>query len=66
MEAETKKRSCVVCDSETDGWICRRDWNALPIDMRRRWWVETSYGNKDPSSELIEQVKTLLLNRGER
>jgi hypothetical protein len=30
----------------------RRQWFALPLALRQRWWRETDYGRVPPSDEL--------------
>jgi len=43
---------------EEDRPFCRQHWYKLPLKMRRRWWRETSYGTREPSSELVEAIRT--------
>lgn len=33
-------------------------WVRLPMTLRRRWWVETDYGDKPPSEELWALIQT--------
>jgi len=47
---------CLVCGEEGRA-LCGPHWRALPLELRRRWWRETSYGNDGPSTELIAEIK---------
>lgn len=36
--------------------ITRAEWFCLPLEMRQRWWRETSYRIAPPSPELVAIV----------
>jgi hypothetical protein len=35
----------------------REDWFRLPLELRRRWWVETDYGAHEAPPELIALIE---------
>jgi len=39
-------------------------WWLLPLPLRIRWWQETEYSMRVPSSELVEAVKAALAVKG--
>ena len=36
-------------------WVSEQ-WFRLPLDLRRRWWRDTDYGNQPPSPEMIQAI----------
>jgi hypothetical protein len=36
-------------------------WWTLPKSLKQRWWRETEYGSKEPSAELLQVIKELLV-----
>ena len=56
--------TCVICGAEwrsnyTDElqWVCKEHWNRVPPKLRREWWVDTDYGKRDPSAEIIDALR---------
>jgi Rha family phage regulatory protein len=41
-------------------WVSEQ-WFRLPLDLRQRWWRETDYGKRAPSSEMIEAIIAIAL-----
>jgi hypothetical protein len=35
------------------------EWFKLPLSLRQRWWTETDYGKKEPSDDLVREIKKL-------
>lgn len=38
----------------------RKQWLAIPLDLRQRWWAETNYSSLKPSPELRSAVEQAL------
>jgi len=52
---------CVSCGAETpDRHFCRAHWHKLPLKLRQRWWTETEFSRREPSSELLADVLAAL------
>jgi len=47
--------TCIICGKPTDvvGFVCRAEWFATPLPLRKRFWRETNYAREAPSSDLI-------------
>jgi hypothetical protein len=43
----------------------RKDWFQLPLELRRRWWVETDYGAREAPPELIELIEETINKENE-
>jgi hypothetical protein len=37
--------------------IDSKDWFALPLPLRVRWWEETEFGKKEPSDKLKAAIR---------
>jgi hypothetical protein len=37
-----------------------KHWFGLPLQLRRRWWEETDYGQKPASKELQQAVNEVI------
>jgi hypothetical protein len=37
-----------------------KQWFALPLALRQRWWRETDYGAKAPSAPLLMEILVVL------
>jgi len=42
----------------------RKQWFALPLAIRNRWWKETDYAEKAPSPELVAIIERWLFEHG--
>lgn len=38
----------------------KQQWFALPLAFRQRWWAETDYGMKPPSTELLAEGRRMV------
>ena len=34
-------------------------WALMSLDLRRRWWVETNYGQTPPSADMLKEINAL-------
>ena len=41
-----------------------KEWFALPLALRKRWWTETDYSKKAPSADLLKAIKLALGKTG--
>jgi hypothetical protein len=41
-------------------WVSEQ-WFRLPLELRQRWWHDTDYGKRAPSSEMIEAIIAVAL-----
>jgi hypothetical protein len=41
----------------------REVWFALPLKLRQRWWRETDYGAREPSTELRAAIEAAYADR---
>ena len=57
QEDQTRGSAVVI---EVSYFADKKQWFALPMSVRQRWWKETDYGRKQPSSELIQCIATAL------
>jgi len=48
--------TCVVC-GKPDHRVCPACWQRLPLALRRRYWRETNYSQRDPPPELVAEIK---------
>jgi hypothetical protein len=55
---KSAKHKCLVpgCDNLTTTRLCGYHWFGMPLELRRRWWDETTYGRDPPSEDLIKAV----------
>jgi hypothetical protein len=37
-----------------------KQWFALPLALRKRWWSETNYNEVEPSAELLAKIRAKL------
>ncbi len=37
--------------------LSEKQWLSLPLDLRRRWWDETDFGQLKPSDSLLSAIK---------
>ena len=67
-------KKCLIkgCDQDTrgrggaaDNYLCEAHWFALPLEMRKRWWDETTFGKKPPSPALRLLIARELRNKAD-
>lgn len=53
------KHKCLMpnCQELTTTRLCHDHWFKLPIELRKRWWDETSYGKNAPDAALIKAIQ---------
>jgi len=37
--------------------MTKEQWLSLPPDVRRRYWIDTDWGKKLPSDEMVAEVR---------
>jgi hypothetical protein len=38
----------------------RRDWWRIGLELRRRWWAETTFDSDPPSVELVRLIRSTI------
>lgn len=57
-------QGCVICGEQ---WrsryfnqlqpICYEHWHAMPIKLKKEWWLDIDYGKRAPSPEMVQRLK---------
>ena len=49
--------AAMIGDSVSRASFSFTGWFQLPLELRRRWWRETDYGEQPASTELLTAIK---------